>query len=92
MQVIHDEKDLRFYIEFEEGEAELTYTYPEEGVLDLDHTFVPEPQRGKGVADKLVKASMEFVKSKGYKFIPSCPAVDTYVKRHPEYKELEQEI
>lgn len=88
----HDDDDLRFYAVLDGEEAELTYTYTEDDVLDLDHTFVPPSQRGKGVADQLVKAGLEFAKSQDYKVIPSCPVVEAYVQRHPEYQDLVKEV
>ncbi|WP_187262395.1 GNAT family N-acetyltransferase [Pontibacter beigongshangensis] len=92
MNIIHDKDDLRFYAELEGEEAELTYTYPEEGILDFDHTFVPKKARGQGLADDLVKAGLEFVKKENYKFIPSCPVVEAFVKRHPEYNHYQEEV
>ncbi|AMM52921.1 hypothetical protein TH61_12440 [Rufibacter sp. DG15C] len=88
MDVIHDEEDLRFYAVLGQEEAELTYTYSEDKVLDLDYTFVPEAYRNQGLADQLVKAGLEFVKARNYRFIPSCPVVEAYVHRHPEYQAL----
>lgn len=88
LNIVHDEDDLRFYTTLGEEDAELTYTYPEEGVMDFDHTFVPKEHRNKGMADQLVKAGLEYVKEKKYKFIPSCPAVEAYVKRHPQYNSM----
>lgn len=88
--IIHDEEDLRFYLPFEKGEAELTYTYPETEVMDFDHTFVPEHCRGQGVADKLVQCGLEFARNNNYKVIPSCPVVGAYIKRNPEYKHMVQ--
>ncbi|WP_018477579.1 GNAT family N-acetyltransferase [Pontibacter roseus] len=88
MDIIHDETDLRFYADTGDGEAELTYTYTEEGEMDFDHTFVPEPHRGKGLADKLVKAGLEHAREKNCKVVPSCPVVEAYVKRHDGYEEM----
>jgi predicted GNAT family acetyltransferase len=88
MKVIHDQKDLRFYADIEGEEAELTYTFPDDTVMDFDHTFVPERGRGKGIANKLVEAGLHYAQEKGYQIIPSCPAVSTYLLRHPEYQSL----
>ena len=88
IEVMHDSEDLRFYAALGEEEAELTYSYTEDTVLDLDYTFVPEAYRNQGVADQLVKAGLEFVKARRYRFIPSCPVVEAYVKRHPEYQSM----
>ncbi|WP_205499989.1 GNAT family N-acetyltransferase [Rufibacter psychrotolerans] len=91
-QVIHDEDDLRFYIALGEEEAELTYSLTDNEELDLDYTYVPEDHRGQGLADELVKTALEYVKGNQLKFIASCPVVEAYVKRHPEYKELMVDI
>lgn len=86
--IIHDEEDLRFYMAFEGEDAELTYTYPETEVMDFDHTYVPEECRGQGMADKLVKCGLEYARSNSYKIIASCPVVEAYIQRHPEYQEM----
>jgi len=88
MNIIHDSDDLRFYAEVAGEEAELTYTYPEETVLDFDYTYIPPAARNKGLADQLVKAGLDFARENNYQVIPSCPVVEAYVKRHPEYKDI----
>ena len=88
MEVVHDTADWRFYIKVGEDEAELTYSYPEDTVLDFDYTFVPEAARNQGLADKLVQAGLTFARGKNCLVIPSCPVVEAYVKRHPEYQDL----
>ncbi len=90
--MIHDEDDLRFYIDLDGEEAELTYSRTHKDELDLDYTYVPEDHRGQGLADELVKSAMEYVKGNQLKFIASCPVVEAYVKRHPEYKPYMAEI
>ena len=90
LNIKHDEEDLRFYAELNGDEAELTYTYPESGVMDFDHTFVPESDRGKGYADQLVQTGLDYARSKNYQIVPSCPVVEAYIKRHPDYKDLVQ--
>ncbi|GAA4425088.1 GNAT family N-acetyltransferase [Pontibacter saemangeumensis] len=90
IEIIHDEEDLRFYAVIAGDEAELTYTYPESGVMDFDHTFVPEDARGNGHADKLVKTGLEYARSQNYLIVPSCPVVGAFIKRHPHYEDLVQ--
>ncbi|MGV3588664.1 MAG: GNAT family N-acetyltransferase [Adhaeribacter sp.] len=88
MNIIHDPADLRFYAEVNGDEAELTYTYPEETVLDLDYTYIPPAARNKGFSDQLVQAALEFAREQHFLVIPSCPVVEAFVKRHPEYQDL----
>ena len=88
MDIIHDPDDRRFYAKVAGEEAELTYTYPEETVLDFDYAYIPPAARNQGLSDHLVKAGLEFARENNYQVIPSCPVVEAYVKRHPEYKDL----
>ncbi|RNI21934.1 GNAT family N-acetyltransferase [Rufibacter latericius] len=90
--IIHDEDDLRFFVELDGEEAELTYSITDKEELDLDYTYVPEEYRGQGLADQLVKTALEYVKGNQLKFIASCPVVEAYVKRHPEYEKFMAEI
>ncbi|WP_242917576.1 GNAT family N-acetyltransferase [Pontibacter liquoris] len=92
MEVIHDEDDLRFYAQLGDEQAELTYTYPEDDVMDLDHTFVPQAYRGQGMADKLVQTSLDFAREQHYKVIPSCPVVEAYLNRHKDYQDIVKEV
>ncbi|ALJ00066.1 GNAT family N-acetyltransferase [Rufibacter tibetensis] len=90
--IIHDADDLRFYMDLDGEEAELTYSLTDKEELDLDYTYVPEENRGQGLADQLVKTALEYVKDNNLKFIASCPVVEAYVKRHPEYEKFMVEI
>ncbi|GEO03282.1 hypothetical protein AAE02nite_09460 [Adhaeribacter aerolatus] len=88
MKVTHDPADLRFYADVNGEEAELTYTYPEETVLDLDYTYIPPSARNQGLSDQLVQAALDFARAQNYLVIPSCPVVEAFVKRHPEFQDL----
>ena len=87
-EVKHDQDDLRFYIIIDEEEAELTYSYTEDNDMDFDHTFVPESARGQGLAHKLARCGLDFARENNCKAIASCPAVEAFVKRHPEYNNI----
>lgn len=87
-EIKHDQEENRFYIEIEDEEAELTYSYTEENAMDFDHTFVPECARGQGLAHKLVRCGLDYAREKNCKAIASCPAVEVFVKRNPEYNDI----
>ncbi|QHT71450.1 N-acetyltransferase [Rhodocytophaga rosea] len=85
----HYEEDQEFIAQLDEGEAELAYSLPKEGVMDIQHTYVSEELRGEGIAEQLAKTALEYAKSKQWKVIATCPFVSSYVKRHSkEYKSL----
>lgn len=88
MEVTRNEKRHRFEVDTGEGIGVLEYSEPEVGVLDLQHTNVPEAARGRGAGDALVRAALDYARESGDKVIPTCPYVAAWIGRHPEYKEM----
>ncbi len=79
----------RFFLE-EEGKllAEITWTYPNESTMNVDHTFVDPSQRGKGLAEKLVLAVIDKAKQENLKIYPTCSYVVSYFDKHSELADL----
>ena len=87
-KIKHDADDMRFYADINGEEAELTYSYTDDKAMDFDHTFVPESARGQGIAHKLVRCGLDYARENNCKAIASCPAVEVFVKRNPEYNDI----
>jgi uncharacterized protein len=87
MEIIHDAAKQKFYVIFDGLESHLEYVRNDE-VLNLNHTYVPNELRGKGIAGKLVEAAISYVKENKLKIKPTCSYVAEYVRRHKEYEEL----
>lgn len=58
------------------------------GVIQLDHAEVPAELEGRGVGSRLVKATLEAVRTEGLKVKPRCSFVAAYMRRHPEYADM----
>jgi predicted GNAT family acetyltransferase len=84
----HRPQEQRFVAEFASGEAELRYALPTPGVIDLQHTAVPEGERGHGVAEALARAAFDYARAHKLRVIPTCPFVRSWLTRHPEEKDL----
>lgn len=87
---IQHEEGKRFYanVAEESGEvAEITYTEAGDGTRDFRHTFVPENLRGRGIAEQLVRHALDDTRRRGYRYIATCPYVERFVQKHPEYQE-----
>ncbi len=84
MEIKHT--DGRFYSETEHGEAELLYSKIDEKTLSFYHTFTPEADRGKGVAEKLAIAAFEYARAHGFKVRPDCPYIPRFLEKHKEWK------
>ena len=87
-EVKHDTEMTTFSIELDGAEAVLMYLPVGEDALDFKDTYVPPEHRGRGVAAALAGSAFEYAKEHGYRVIPTCPYIETYLKRHPEYEDL----
>lgn len=58
--------------------------------ISLDHTFVPDAFRGRGVAAELVRAAIKEARVRHWKLRPRCSYVVTFFERHPEFADVLQ--
>lgn len=84
----HEKDDQQFTIKLGEDDAELAYSLPEEGIICFTHTYVPENNRGNGLAVKLIEKGLAYAREHNYKVKAQCPAVVKYLKAHPEYNDI----
>ena len=87
-EVVHDQKDHKFYRIIDGEEAHLTYHMTDENVINFNHTYVPPAHRGQGYAAELVKYGLDFARQKNYSVIPSCSYVASFIRRYDEYEDL----
>ena len=88
MNIQHDAVAQKFFITLGTEEAHLNYRL-EGNTIDFYHTFVPDSIRGKGIAEKIVKAGFEYAAQQKLKVIPTCPYVSgAFLSRHAEYHSL----
>ena len=59
-----------------------------DGVMWLTHTEVPPSQQGRGFAAQVVKAALDHARAHGLKVRPACSYVHSYMRRHPETRDL----
>lgn len=86
VKVQQDEEKRKFYADVDGQEAVIEYAKMDD-VYNLAHTYVPEELRGQGVAEKLAKGALDEIKRQGARFLPSCPYIQSFLKKHPEYQE-----
>lgn len=60
----------------------------EEGRIIFTHTYVPTGLRGHGIAEKLVRAGLEFARAEQRQVVPECSYVAVFIQRHPEFQSL----
>jgi uncharacterized protein len=52
------------------------------------HTFVPPELRGRGIAEKLVRAALEHAREEKLRVVPACSYVAVFIERHKEFQPL----
>ena len=60
----------------------------EDGRIVFTHTYVPTGLRGHGIAEKLVRAGLEFARAEKRRVVPECSYVATFIERHKEFQDL----
>jgi len=58
------------------------------GVMRMTHTEVHPSLAGRGIAAALVAAALLHARANGLKVDPLCSYVRTYLRRHPEQRDL----
>ena len=85
--VRHNAAASRFEATVEGHLAIADYTLAD-GRMIFTHTFVPPELRGRGIAEKLVRAGLDFVRAEAHRVVPQCSYVAVFIRRHPEFQSL----
>ncbi len=81
--ISHRETAKRGRFDIGEG-AEMTYSRPTPGVMKINHTRVDPRYRGKGLAQQLYRAMVEFARVNQRKVIAVCPFVVAMFEQNPQ--------
>lgn len=76
----------RFFKVVNDLEAEIEYEMLDSSTIEFYHTYVPPELRGKGLAQELIKAGLDYAIKNNFRIIPSCSAVQRFINMHEEYK------
>ena len=85
-------KGGRYFVVMPNGEeARLTYVRVGPGHIIADHTFVPVPYRGNGIAEAMVERLIGDARRDAVKITPTCWFVaDEFKRHHPDWDDLLQ--
>ncbi len=79
VNVIHQADNHRFCVGETDPVAELSYQMLDANTVNFLRTYVPESQRGKGVAESLVRAGLTWAESAGYQMRTECWYVEKFL-------------
>lgn len=85
LDVQHNQNSHQYSAKVQGDEAVVTYMEEGDAVI-FTHTLVPESMRGQGVGEELVRQAVEEARGRGREVLASCPFVQRFLERHPEYQ------
>lgn len=89
VNVEHKEAEKRYVITVDGDQAGFAdYREVDADTRDFNHTVIDPAFRGQGLSGKLVKAALDDTRAAGKKIIPTCSAVEHFVDKNDEYKDL----
>ena len=87
-EVTHESEAHRFVVRELGHEAFLSYRELPGMVLNYAETQTPHEIRGRGIATAMIRFALDYARDNGYRVVPGCSFVRTYVDRHQEYSDL----
>lgn len=82
MQFIKEENRIYATNIDNETIAEVTFYEIENGVYNIDHTFVDDSLRGQGIGSKLVQEAVNAIKEKGAQIQATCPFASKWMEEN----------
>jgi len=83
-RVVDNPADDRYELWLDDRLAgEIRYTRAGERLV-LVHTEIAPELKGRGLADVLVQGALDDLKERGIEYVPVCPFVRAYLRRHPQ--------
>jgi len=90
MNRVRDNKSLsRFELDVDDSIAFANYRLAP-GTVIITHTETPRALRGRGIASQLVREALEHIRTDGLKVVAGCGFVAEYLRRHPEFADLQR--
>ncbi|HEV2247221.1 MAG TPA: GNAT family N-acetyltransferase [Terriglobia bacterium] len=82
--IVHNVAHQRFETRMDDEVAFLSYTR----CVSLDHTYVPNRFRGKGVAAALARSALNEARKRQWKIVVHCSYIAAFIEHHPEFADL----
>jgi predicted GNAT family acetyltransferase len=84
-------EEHRFEVRSDGELAGFTIYESRPGLIVFIHTEIDQRFEGQGLGSTLVAGALDAARRDGQAVLPSCPFVNGYIERHPEYRDLVRE-
>ncbi|MEG0732352.1 MAG: GNAT family N-acetyltransferase [Vagococcus sp.] len=84
------EEANRFVVFEDSGQeiGEITWSNAGETMIIIDHTYVDDAHRGRGIAEKLVALGVDYARKNNKKVMPLCPFAKKEFDQKKEYQDV----
>lgn len=90
---VEDNADEHRYQVFVDGDLAGFSAYRgEPGRIVITHTRIDPDYEGTGVGSALARGALDDVRRQHLTVVPRCPFMAAYIKRHPEYQDLLEQL
>lgn len=79
--LIRHEPEQQRFVALVEGHQSLANYRLSGRLVDFNHTYVPDALRGRGIAEKLVVAALQWARAENYTIEASCGYVVRFLKK-----------
>jgi predicted GNAT family acetyltransferase len=86
--VEHRENARRFVSPTPSGLAFISYVSPDHRTMDLQHTVVPEADRGRGIGGALVRAAITHARDNRLRIVATCPFVKAWLEKNADQRDV----
>lgn len=86
--VVDDPERRRFEIHVGDALAGFTEYRPRGDRYAFVHTEIGDEFGGRGLASRLIKDTLDEMRTRGIAVLPYCPFVKRYIQRHADYQDL----
>lgn len=80
MDIVHQAEQQRFVVEIDGQQARLEYHLLAGQQVDFSYTFVPPSLRGQGIAERLVRAALDWAREQDLGMQASCWYVQRFLR------------
>jgi predicted GNAT family acetyltransferase len=88
LEIVDNESGCRYEARQDGDLAGVIEYVAHDGWLVLEHTIVGPEFEGRGIASNLVRMALDDIRARAMRLAPTCPYVLSFIKRHPEYRDL----
>lgn len=80
----------KFYIgdDINDPLAEITFFFSDDKTITIDHTYVSDALKGKGIASQLLDKVVEYARNETYKIVPLCSFAVKKLKESDKYRDV----